>query len=129
MTDTPFVPTGTRPRLFIGGEWRDGEAGSFDVLDPSTGSIIASAARASQRDVTAAIDAAANAQEGWAARAPRERGELLRKAFELLIARTDDFAYLVSLEMGKSLTDARAEVAYAAEFFRWYSEEAVRVAA
>ncbi|GAB2475168.1 NAD-dependent succinate-semialdehyde dehydrogenase [Jatrophihabitans fulvus] len=121
------LPEGTPTQLYIGGDWRDGAEGTFDVLDPSTGSVIAAVAKASSTDVDAAIDAAAAAQPQWAAKAPRERGEVLRKAFELMVARSDELAYLMSLEMGKSLTDARGEVTYAAEFFRWYSEEAVRV--
>jgi len=121
------LPAGTPTQLFIGGKWVDGADGTFDVLDPSTGEVITSVARAGLSDVTAAVDAASAAQPGWAAAAPRERAEVLRRAFELMIARTDELAHLMSLEMGKSLTDARGEVAYAAEFFRWYSEEAVRV--
>ena len=121
------LPAGTPTQLYIGGEWRDGSQGTFDVLNPSTGEVIAAVARAGTDDVDAAIDAAAAAQPDWAARAPRERGEVLRKAFELMHERAEDLAFLMSLEMGKSLADARGEVTYAAEFFRWYSEEAVRV--
>lgn len=121
------LPTGTPTQLFIDGKWRNGAEGTFDVIDPSTGNVIAAVAKAGPDDVTAAIDAAAAAQPAWAAAAPRERGEVLRKAFELMIERSEEIAYLMSLEMGKSLTDSRAEVTYAAEFFRWYSEEAVRV--
>ena len=121
------LPTGTPTQLFIGGKWINGRGGTFDVLNPSTGEVITSVARADLSDVTAAIDAAAAAQRDWAALASRERSEVLRKAYELMIERSEDLAYLISLEMGKSLTDARGEVSYAAEFFRWYSEEAVRV--
>ena len=121
------LPEGTPTQLYIGGTWRDGSAGRFDVLDPSTGEIVAAVANAGLDDMDAAIDAAAAAHPDWAARAPRERGEVLRKAWELMIERTEELAFLMSLEMGKSLTDARGEVTYAAEFFRWYSEEAVRV--
>jgi succinate-semialdehyde dehydrogenase / glutarate-semialdehyde dehydrogenase len=121
------LPAGTPTQQFIGGEWRDGSQGTFDVLDPSTGDVITAVPRAGADDVEAAVSAAAAAQPKWAATAPRERAEVLRKTFELMIERTDDLAYLMSLEMGKSLTDARGEVAYAAEFFRWFSEEAVRV--
>jgi succinate-semialdehyde dehydrogenase/glutarate-semialdehyde dehydrogenase len=121
------LPTGTPNQQFIGGEWRDGSQGSFDVLNPSTGEVICSVPRAGSDDVAAAVSAAAAAQPDWAATAPRERGEVLREAFELMISRKEELAYLMSLEMGKSLTDARGEVAYAAEFFRWFSEEAVRV--
>ena len=121
------LPEGTPTQLYIDGAWRDGSAGTFDVINPSDGEVIAAVARAGEDDVTAAIDAAAAAQPDWAARPPRERGEVLRKAFELMIERKEELAFLMSLEMGKSLTDARGEVVYAAEFFRWYSEEAVRV--
>ena len=121
------LPAGTPTQQFIGGEWRDGSKGSFEVLNPSTGEAICSVPRAGADDVAAAISAAAQAQQGWAAAPPRERGEVLRKTFELMSARKEDLAYLMSLEMGKSLTDGRAEATYAAEFFRWFSEEAARV--
>jgi succinate-semialdehyde dehydrogenase/glutarate-semialdehyde dehydrogenase len=121
------LPAGVPTQQFIGGKWVDGSAGSFDVLNPSTGKPICSVPRAGADDVAAALAAAADALPGWAAAAPRERAEVLRRTYELMIARTDDLAYLMSLEMGKSLTDARGEVAYAAEFFRWFAEEAVRV--
>lgn len=123
MSDAIHAPT----QLLIGGKWVDGSQGTFDVLDPSTGAAIASVAQAGEQDMTAAIDAAAAAQPAWAAAAPRERSAILRKAFELMIDQTDDMAHLMSLEMGKSLADSKAEVVYAAEFFRWYSEETVRV--
>jgi succinate-semialdehyde dehydrogenase / glutarate-semialdehyde dehydrogenase len=121
------LPAGTPTQQFIGGEWREGSKGNFDVLNPSTGDVICAIPRAGADDVVAAVSAAAQAQPEWAAAAPRERGEVLRKAFELMIASREELAYLMSLEMGKSLTDARGEVTYAAEFFRWFSEEAVRV--
>lgn len=121
--DAIAVPTG----LFIGGEWRDGAEGAFDVLDPSTGEPITTVARAGLEDMTRAIDAAEAARTGWAAVAPRERAEVLRRAFELIGERADELAAVISGEMGKPAAEARGEVAYAAEFFRWYSEEAVRV--
>jgi succinate-semialdehyde dehydrogenase/glutarate-semialdehyde dehydrogenase len=121
------LPAGTPTRQFIGGEWRDGSKGSFDVLNPSTGEPICTVPRSGADDVTAAISAAAAAQPEWAAAPPRQRAEVLRKAFELMIERKEDLAYLMSLEMGKSLTDARAEAVYAAEFFRWFSEETARI--
>jgi succinate-semialdehyde dehydrogenase / glutarate-semialdehyde dehydrogenase len=121
------LPTGTPTGLFIDGKWGDGSAGSFAVLNPSTGEEIASVPRAGLDDLDRALAAAAAAQPGWAATAPRDRAEVLRKAFELMIANRDEIAYLMSLEMGKSLSDARGEVTYAAEFFRWFSEEAVRI--
>jgi succinate-semialdehyde dehydrogenase / glutarate-semialdehyde dehydrogenase len=121
------LPAGTPTQQVIGGEWRDGSKGSFEVLDPATGEPICSVPRAGTDDVAAAITAAADAQPGWAATAPRERAEVLRRAFELMVARREELAYLMALEMGKSLADARSEAAYAAEFFRWFSEEAVRI--
>ncbi len=121
------LPAGTPTQQFIGGEWRDGSKGSFDVLNPATGEAICSVPRAGADDVAAAVSAAAQAHPGWAASPPRERAEVLRKTFELMVARREELAYLMSLEMGKSLTDARGEATYAAEFFRWFSEEAVRV--
>jgi succinate-semialdehyde dehydrogenase/glutarate-semialdehyde dehydrogenase len=121
------LPAGVPTQQFLGGKWVDGSAGSFEVLNPSTEAAICSVPRAGADDVTAAVSAAADALPAWAATAPRERAEVLRRAFELMVARKDDLAYLMSLEMGKSLTDARGEVAYAAEFFRWFAEEAVRI--
>ena len=123
MTLPSDVPT----QLFIAGRWRDGSQGRFAVTDPSSGAVVGEVARADTADVDAAVDAAATAQPGWAAAAPRERSEVLRRAFELMIERREQIAYVMSLEMGKSLTDSRGEVTYAAEFFRWYAEEAVRV--
>ena len=118
------VPTG----LFIDGEWRDGSDGrTLDVEDPSTGETLASVADATIADGTAALDAAVAAQADWAAVAPRDRGEILRKAFVAITARAEEFALLMTLEMGKPLAEARAEVTYGAEFFRWFSEEAARI--
>ena len=99
----------------------------FDVLDPATGEVIATVADADVADAISAIDAADHAAASWAATAPRERAEILRRAFELMTAAAEDLAMLISQENGKALPDARGEVAYAAEFFRWYSEEAVRI--
>jgi succinate-semialdehyde dehydrogenase/glutarate-semialdehyde dehydrogenase len=121
------LPSGTPTEMLVGGTWISGEQGDFAVLNPSTGEQIAQVPRAGQRDVARAVDAASAALPGWSATAPRERSEVLRRTFELMIARREDLAYLMSLEMGKSLTDARGEVTYAAEFFRWFSEEAVRI--
>src|ERR1700710_1211364 len=121
------LPAGIPTQQLIGGQWVDGSQGSFDVLNPSTGEVLCAVPRAGADDVASAVSAAAAAQPGWAATAPRERGEVLRRTFELMIERKEDIAYLMSLEMGKSLTDARGEVVYAAEFFRWFSEEAVRI--
>lgn len=113
--------------MLIDGAWVDGDDGAVDVLDPATNTVIAQVPRAGVASAQAAVNAAAAAQPKWAARAPRERGEILRRAFELMIERREQIAYLMSLENGKALPDARAEVTYAAEFLRWFSEEAVRI--
>jgi succinate-semialdehyde dehydrogenase/glutarate-semialdehyde dehydrogenase len=114
--------------LLIGGKWRAGaENKRIDVLDPSTGKVITSVADATIADAMSAVDAAAAAAQGWAATPPRVRSEILRKCFLLMTERAEMFARLISLENGKALPDARGEVAYAAEFFRWFAEEAVRV--
>ena len=114
--------------LFIGGEWVDAEGGkTLAVSDPSTGETIKEIADASPADGIRALDAAVAAQDAWAATAPRQRGELLRRAFDLLQERKEDFALLMTLEMGKPLAEARGEVAYGGEFLRWFSEEAVRI--
>jgi succinate-semialdehyde dehydrogenase / glutarate-semialdehyde dehydrogenase len=118
------VPKG----LLIGGGWRDADGGAtLPVEDPSSGATIARVADASVADGKAALDAAVAAQGEWARTAPRDRGEILRDAFERLTARADEFAMLMTLEMGKTLAESRGEVTYGAEFFRWFSEEAVRV--
>jgi succinate-semialdehyde dehydrogenase / glutarate-semialdehyde dehydrogenase len=113
--------------LWIGGEWRKASDQSrFDVIDPATENVITSVASASVDDAKAAIDVASTAFPGWAAKKPRERGEILRKAYELIMAQAERLARLITLENGKALPDSRGEVAYAAEFFRWFAEEAVR---
>ena len=118
------VPTG----LFIDGKWRDSSDGrTLDVEDPSTGETLALVADATVADGAAALDAAVAAQADWAATAPRDRGEILRRAFVAITARAEEFALLMTLEMGKPLAEARGEVTYGAEFFRWFSEEAVRI--
>ena len=118
------VPT----QLFIGGEWVNSTSGrSIAVTDPATGRTIATIADASPEDGVRAMDAAAAAQADWAATAPRVRGEILRRAFDLLQERADDFALLMTLEMGKPFAEARGEVTYGGEFLRWFSEEAVRI--
>ncbi|ALE91505.1 succinate-semialdehyde dehydrogenase [Arthrobacter alpinus] len=117
------VPTG----LLIGGVWREAASGAtFDVEDPSTGKVLLTLADAGAVDGAAALDAAVAAQDDWAATAPRARAEILRRAFDMVTARADDFALLMTLEMGKPLAEARGEVTYGAEFLRWFSEEAVR---
>ena len=116
-----------RTQLYIDGQWVDGN-GTLDVIDPSDGSVIAKVATAGDAEIEAALAAADRAATAWAKTAPRVRGEILRKAFELMTQEADYLAELISKENGKALPDAKGEVAYAAEFFRWFSEEAVRIA-
>ncbi len=118
------VPKG----MLAGGEWRQATGGAtLPVEDPATGATLCEVADASPQDATAALDAAVAAQAAWAAHPPRERGEILRRAYEEMVRRGDELALLMTLEMGKPLAEARGEVAYAADFFRWFAEEAVRV--
>ena len=113
--------------LYIDGTWRAGASGErFDVINPATEEVIASVASAEIADADAALDAAEAAMKEWAAQTPRHRSEVLRKAWELMIAKRDHFAHLITLENGKARADAMGEAAYAAEFFRWFAEEAVR---
>ena len=115
-------------QLFIAGKWVDSSSGrAIEVRDPATGAVIKTIADASVADAASAMDAAADSTASWAATAPRVRGEILRRAFDLLQERADEFALLMTLEMGKPLAEARGEVAYGAEFLRWFSEEAVRI--
>ncbi|MTA85964.1 MAG: aldehyde dehydrogenase family protein, partial [Actinobacteria bacterium] len=114
-----------RTQLYIDGQWVDG-SGTVNVIDPSDGSVIAAVATSSDEQNLAAVAAADRASASWAKAAPRVRGEILRKAFEIMIAEADQLAELISRENGKALPDAKGEVLYAAEFFRWFSEEAVR---
>ena len=117
------VPTG----LLIDGEWVGAsDGGTFDVHDPATGEVLATLASATSADAVAALDAADAAQASWARTAPRTRAEILRKAFDLVTERAEDFALLMTLEMGKPLAEARGEVTYGAEFLRWFAEETVR---
>ena len=119
----------TVPRqLLIAGNWQDASGGdTVDVINPSDASVITGIADADVEDGLAAVDAAAAAFPEWAATPPRRRAEILRRCFELMTERSEQLAHLISLENGKALADARGEVAYAAEFFRWYAEEAVRI--
>ena len=118
------VPTG----VYVGGQWRDASGeGRFDVEDPATQQPLCSVADGRAEDAATALDAASAAQGDWARTPPRDRGEILRRAFELMNQRSDDLALLMTLEMGKPLAEAKGEVTYAAEFFRWFSEEAVRI--
>jgi succinate-semialdehyde dehydrogenase/glutarate-semialdehyde dehydrogenase len=122
------VLTNVNSQLFIGGEWREATGGAtLDVEDPSTGATIATVADATPEDASAALDAACAAQADWAAHAPRERGEILRRAYEALTAKADELALVMTLEMGKPLAESKAEITYASEFFRWFAEEAVRI--
>jgi len=115
-------------QLFIAGRWRDASGGgTLAVEDPATGETLVEIADGQVEDALAALAAASAAQAQWGAYAPRERGEILRRAFELITSRVDDLALLMTLEMGKALAESRAEITYAAEFFRWFSEEAVRI--
>ncbi|MGR3702889.1 MAG: NAD-dependent succinate-semialdehyde dehydrogenase [Paracoccaceae bacterium] len=111
--------------LYINGAWHK-TATRFDVINPATEQVIASVASADIADADAALDAAEAAMKDWAAQTPRHRSEVLRRAWELMAARLDEFAHLITLENGKAGVDARGEAAYAAEFFRWFAEEAVR---
>jgi len=115
-------------QLYIGGRWLDGEHGAtIPVRNPANGAVIKEIADATPADGLRALDAAVAAQDDWAATAPRVRGELLRAAWELLMARKEEFALLMTLEMGKPIGEARGEVNYGGEFLRWFAEEAVRI--
>ncbi len=127
MTLVDGLRSSGHTRLHIGGDWVAASDGAeFDVLDPANGETLATVASGTPEDALDAVAAAHDAGDGWAATPPRERGEVLRRAFELMRARADELAELIVLEMGKALPEAKGEVTYAAEFFRWYSEEAVR---
>lgn len=126
-TTHPSLPDDLQTGLFINGSWRPGSRGTLTVENPATGEVLCEIANAGIEDGTAAMDAACGAARSWAATAPRERAEILRRAFDLVIQRADDFARLMTLEMGKPLAEARGEVTYGAEFLRWFSEEAVRI--
>jgi succinate-semialdehyde dehydrogenase / glutarate-semialdehyde dehydrogenase len=118
------VPT----QLYVGGSWRDaGEGGTIAVEDPSTGETLAEVADATVDDAKAALAAAHEAFGTFRDHPPRERGDILRRAYDLITERADDLALLMTLEMGKPVAESKAEIAYAANFFRWYSEEAVRI--
>jgi succinate-semialdehyde dehydrogenase/glutarate-semialdehyde dehydrogenase len=114
--------------LYVAGQWREASGGGrLAVEDPSTGEELTDVADAQAEDALAALGAAADVQAQWASTAPRERGEILRRAYEAIVARSEELALLMTLEMGKALAESRTEIAYAAEFFRWFSEEAVRI--
>lgn len=127
MDITPIIDK-LNTGLFINGQWRDAEGGkTIDVANPATGDLITTVADGSAADAEEAIKVAGDTQESWAATPPRERAEILRRAFELLIERADDIAAVMTAEMGKPFAESKGEVTYGAEFFRWFSEEAVRV--
>ncbi|MCF2574025.1 NAD-dependent succinate-semialdehyde dehydrogenase [Brevibacterium sp. UCMA 11754] len=127
MDITPIIDK-LNTGLFINGQWRDAEGGkTIDVANPATGDFITTVADGSAADAEEAIKVAGDTQESWAATPPRERAEILRRAFELLIERADDIAAVMTAEMGKPFAESKGEVTYGAEFFRWFSEEAVRV--
>jgi succinate-semialdehyde dehydrogenase / glutarate-semialdehyde dehydrogenase len=118
------VPT----QLYIAGEWRDATGNrTLGVEDPSTGETLVEVADATPEDAEAALAAACAVQAEWAAHPPRERGEILRRAWEAITGRADELALIMTLEMGKPLAESKAEVTYASEFFRWFAEEAVRI--
>jgi len=117
-----------RTDLYIGGHWRAATGGgTLAVEDPATEEPLIDVADAQPQDALDALAAAAGKQAEWAAWAPRERGEILRRAHQAIVDQTEELALLMTLEMGKALAESRAEIAYAAEFFRWFSEEAVRI--
>src|SRR5947209_9767829 len=114
-------------QLYIAGEWRDGSKGTLPVEDPATGETLVEVADASADDAKAALEAAVAKGPEWAQHPPRERGEILRRAFDAIVERADELALLMTLEMGKPLKESQAEIAYGAEFLRWFSEQAVRI--
>jgi succinate-semialdehyde dehydrogenase/glutarate-semialdehyde dehydrogenase len=127
-TDRRRVLDGVPSGLFVGGSWGPSSTGdTIDVLDPSMGEVLVAVADASPADGLRALDAAVAAQDAWASTSPRHRSDVLRRAFDLLMQRRDDFALLMTLEMGKPLPESLGEVTYGGEFLRWFSEEAVRV--
>ena len=127
-SDEDAVLAAVPRRLYIGGEWRDGGGGAtFAVEDPSTGDPIAHVADATSGDALDALGSAHETFASWRNSTPRERGDILRRAYDMIVARTDALALLMTLEMGKALAESKAEVTYAANFLRWYSEEAVRI--
>src|ERR687885_2225977 len=122
------VLDGVKTQLYIGGQWKDaGEGGTIPVEDPATGETIAEVPDATADDADAALGAAHETFQEFRNHPPRERGDILRRAYDLITERADDLALLMTLEMGKPLAESKAEIAYAAGFFRWYAEEAVRI--
>ena len=129
MIDKDDLLSRVPKQLLIGGVWTDGVTGAtFSVSNPATGHDLLRVADAMPGDAVRAVDAAVAAQDAWAAEAPRRRAEILHRAWQLLIAREDEFALLMTLEMGKPLAESRGEVRYGGEFLRWFAEEAPRIA-
>jgi succinate-semialdehyde dehydrogenase/glutarate-semialdehyde dehydrogenase len=127
-TDERTVVENVQNKLYIGGEWRDATGGeTLEVLDPATEEPICEVPDATPEDAMAALDAAVEAQAEWGSSAPNDRAGILWKAFELLMERADDLATLMTLEMGKPVAESKAEIIYAADFFRWFSGEALRI--
>ncbi len=127
-TNEQAVVEDVKKQLFVGGEWRDATGGNtLPVEDPSTGETLCEVADATPEDAMAALDAASEVQKEWAKHPPRERGEILRRAYEKVVERLDELALLMTLEMGKPVAESKGEILYAADFLRWYSEEAVRI--
>ncbi|HEX5912032.1 MAG TPA: aldehyde dehydrogenase family protein, partial [Rubrobacter sp.] len=127
-TSEQSVVDSVNKQLYIRGEWRDASGGATLIVeDPSTAEPLCEIADGTPEDALDALGAADEMQAEWGKTAPRERGEILRRAFEKLVERTDELALLMTLEMGKALAESKAEITYAAEFLRWFSEEAVRI--
>ncbi len=127
-TATTTIPNWAPTKMLIAGKWVEARSGRvFEVEDPATQQVLAEVPDGSVEDALAAVEAAAAVQASWAGTPPRERGEILRRAYELMLSRSEELSRLITLENGKPIAEARAEVAYAAEFFRWFSEEAVRI--
>ncbi|WP_420097117.1 aldehyde dehydrogenase family protein, partial [Brevibacterium sediminis] len=121
------LPTSVPTGLLINGEWcESSDRTTFDVANPATGDTIATLSSATSEDAVAALDAACAVQGQWARTSPRTRSEILRRAFDLVTERSETFATLMTLEMGKPLPEARGEVTYGAEYLRWFAEETVR---
>jgi succinate-semialdehyde dehydrogenase / glutarate-semialdehyde dehydrogenase len=127
MSDESAVLDKVPKQLYIGGEWVDGAEGTLPVEDPATEKTLTDVADASPEDAVKALDAAVESQKEWQATPPRERGEILRRAWEEITERADELALLMTLEMGKSLEESKAEITYGSEFLRWFAEEAVRI--
>ena len=124
---TMDLPAGVPNQMLIGGKWLDSDAGTFDVLNPATGEVLTTVPAGRVPDMKAAVDAAAAALPAWRETAPRVRSELLRATWQIMQDNRENLARLMTLEMGKTLTDANGEVTYSSEFFRWFAEEAVRI--